>query len=178
MLISSSSARRSSSSSSSRMPPKKKPEAAASKVASPSRTRASAERRSASARRKVTPPVQPAEKTVPGGADGPSHEHGGGSKEASLPRASFRPPPLPSGEKSVGNGAAKDQTARAAQPSKSKSSTHTPPDAQARHDTLVAAKALMQFPPSNIDPKVYQAWRARVEKLLDYVDGGPMPAAT
>ena len=53
--------------------------------------------------------------------------------------------------------------------SKSKSSAPLSPDAQARHDALVAAKALMQFPPKDGDPKIYQDWRAPVEALLDYV---------
>ena len=56
--------------------------------------------------------------------------------------------------------------------SKSKSSAPLSPDAQARHDALVAAKALMQFPPNDGDPKIYQAWRACMEALLDYADGG------
>ena len=34
-------------------------------------------------------------------------------------------------------------------------------------------KALMKFPLSTGDPKVYQEWRARVEGLLDFADGGP-----
>ena len=36
----------------------------------------------------------------------------------------------------------------------------------------------MQFPPNDSDPKIYQAWRARVEALLDYADGGPRPDST
>ena len=51
---------------------------------------------------------------------------------------------------------------------------NTSPDAQARHDTLVAARALMQFPPSANDPKVYQAWRERLENLLHYADDRPL----
>ena len=62
--------------------------------------------------------------------------------------------------------------------SKSKSSAPLSPDVQVRHDTLVAAKALTQFPPNDGDPKIYQAWRARVEALLDYADGGPRPDPT
>ena len=31
----------------------------------------------------------------------------------------------------------------------------------------------MQFPPSTSDPKVYQEWRARMEGLLNFTDGGP-----
>ena len=41
--------------------------------------------------------------------------------------------------------------------SKSKSSSPLSPDALAHHDALVATKALMQFPPSDGDPKIYQA---------------------
>ena len=62
--------------------------------------------------------------------------------------------------------------------SKSKSLAPLSPDAQARHDALVAAKALMQFPSNDGGPKIYQAWRARVEALLDYADGGPRPDPT
>ena len=36
----------------------------------------------------------------------------------------------------------------------------------------------MQFPPKDGDPKIYQEWRARVEALLDYADGGPRPNPT
>ena len=36
----------------------------------------------------------------------------------------------------------------------------------------------MQFPPKDSDPKIYQEWRARVEALLDYADGGPRPDPT
>ena len=36
----------------------------------------------------------------------------------------------------------------------------------------------MQFPPKDDDPKIYQEWRARVEALLDYADGGPRPDPT
>ena len=36
----------------------------------------------------------------------------------------------------------------------------------------------MQFPPKDGDPKIYQDWRARVEALLDYTDGGPWPDPT
>ena len=59
--------------------------------------------------------------------------------------------------------------------SKRKSSAPLSPDAQARHDALVVAKALMQFPPKDGDPKIYQEWRARVEALIDYADSGPTP---
>ena len=62
--------------------------------------------------------------------------------------------------------------------SKSKSSAPLSPDVQARHDALVAAKALMQFPRKDDDPKIYHEWRARVEALLDYADGGPRPDPT
>ena len=41
------------------------------------------------------------------------------------------------------------------------------------HDALVTAKALIQFPPSTDNPKVYQEWRTRVEELLHFADGGP-----
>ena len=36
----------------------------------------------------------------------------------------------------------------------------------------------MQFPPKDGDPKIYQEWRAHVEALLDYADGGPRPDLT
>ena len=36
----------------------------------------------------------------------------------------------------------------------------------------------MQFPPKDGDPKIYQEWRARVEGLLNYADGGPRPNPT
>ena len=36
-------------------------------------------------------------------------------------------------------------------------------------------KAKMQFPRKDGDPKIYQEWRAHVEALLDYADGGPRP---
>ena len=36
----------------------------------------------------------------------------------------------------------------------------------------------MQFPPKDGDPKIYQEWRACVEALLDYADGGPRPDPT
>ena len=39
--------------------------------------------------------------------------------------------------------------------SKSKSSAPLSPDAQARHNALVTAKALMQFLPKDGDPKIY-----------------------
>ena len=60
----------------------------------------------------------------------------------------------------------------------SKSSAPLSPDAQARHDALVAAKALMQFPPKDGDPNIYQEWRARMEALFDYADGDPRPDPT
>ena len=107
--------------------------------------------------------------------------------DPAAPGLSSEPPPR-SGEKSVGNGAGKGHDAKEGRDHvrasggprsfKSKSSTHLPSDTQARHDALVAAKALMQFPPSSGDPKVYQEWRARVEALLDFADGGPEPDVT
>ena len=62
--------------------------------------------------------------------------------------------------------------------SKSKSSALLSPNAQARHDALVVAQALLHIPPKDGDPKIYQERRARVEALLDYADGGPRPDPT
>ena len=66
------------------------------------------------------------------------------------PRDSLRGPPRRSGEKSVGTGkkpsvGGKRGKARSDDPpaSRSKSSAPLSPDAQARHDALIAAKALM-----------------------------------
>ena len=64
-------------------------------------------------------------------------------------------------------------TAQGPQGAKSKSAAPQASYAQARHDALIAAKALMQFPPSTSDPKVYQEWRSRMEGLLNFADGGP-----
>ena len=98
------------------------------------------------------------------------------------PRDSARGPPRRSGEKSVGTGKAPSVGGRCGearsndpQASRSKSSAPLSPDAQERHDALVAAKALMQFLPTYGDPKIYQEWRVRVEALLDFANGGPMP---
>ena len=98
------------------------------------------------------------------------------------------PPSRSGGEKSVADGASKDPTAKEKsdgtragedpQGAKGKSAAPQASDAQARHDALVAAKALMQFAPSTNDPKVYQEWRARVEGLLDFADGGPRSEPT
>ena len=80
------------------------------------------------------------------------------------PRDSARDHPRRSGERSAATGrmpgaeGGRDRTrSEAPEGSKSKSSAPLSPDAQARHDALVAAKALMQFPPSDGDPKIYQA---------------------
>ena len=101
------------------------------------------------------------------------------------PRDSARDLPRHSGERSAatgrtpGVGGRRDvMRSEAPEGSKSKSSAPLSPDAQDRHDVLVAAKALMQFPPKDGDPKIYQEWRARVEALLDYTDGGPRPDPT
>ena len=87
------------------------------------------------------------------------------------------------GEKSVGGNIDKDPTAgeksdsarasKGQQGARSKSCTLLSADAPARHDALVTAKALMQFPPSTDNPKVYQEWWARLEGLLHFADGGP-----
>ena len=98
------------------------------------------------------------------------------------PRDSTGGPPRCSGEKSAATGKTpsvgeKRGGMRSEYPRVS-SSAPLSPDAQARHDALVAAKALMQFPPNDGDPKIYQEWRAHVEALLDYADGGPRPDPT
>ena len=119
---------------------------------------------------------------TPDGADG--NNRSGEPEGAAAQRNSVRPPPSRSGgEKSVGNSDGKGPTAgeksdgaRAGEGprgAKSKSSAPLSSGAQARHDALVAAKALMLFPPSTGDTKVYQEWRARVGGLLDFADGGP-----
>ena len=89
---------------------------------------------------------------------------------------STRGHPRRSGERSAATGKTPGAEGRrdvirseAPEGSKSKSSAPLSPDAQARHDALVAAEALMQFPPKDGDPKIYQVWRSRVEALLDYV---------
>ena len=95
------------------------------------------------------------------------------------------PRPRRSGEKSATMGktpsvGGKRGGARSEDPqaSKSKSSAPLSPDAQTRHDALVTAKPLMQFPPKDGDPKIYQDWRAHVEALVDYSDDGPRPDPT
>jgi hypothetical protein len=162
------------------MPPRKKGDPAASKPVSPSRTQASAERRAAGARRSASPSPPPMERVAPDEVDGRDKDNGPGG--AAAPKGATMPPPR-SGEKSVCNGTGKEPTAGGGnhgvrpsgdpRASKSKTSAHSPSDVQARHDALVAAKALMQFPPSSGDTKVYQEWRTRVERLLDFADGGP-----
>ena len=119
---------------------------------------------------------------MPGGAGG--NRKNGEPEGATAHRNSTELPPSRSGgEKSVANGTIKEPTAEeksdgaragdGPQGAKSKSAAPQAFDAQARHDALVAAKPLMQFPPSTSDPKVYQEWRARVEGLLHFADGGP-----
>ena len=82
------------------------------------------------------------------------------------------------GEKSVDGNTGKDPTAgessdgvrasKGQQGTKSKSCTLLSADAQAPHDALVTAKALMQFPSSTDNPKVYQEWRIRVQKGVHF----------
>ena len=74
-------------------------------------------------------------------------------------------PSRSAGEKSVGGNIGKDPTAgekgngarvgNGPQGARSKSSMLLSVDAQACNDALVTAKALMQFPPSTDNPKVY-----------------------
>ena len=185
MLISSSLASRSLASSSSSMPPKKKPDATASMLVSPSCTHVSADRRAAHTRRGVSPTPPPAEKGAQEGMDGHGRDNQHGS--VMTPIGSIRSPPR-SGEKSIGNSASKEHGAGGGnlgvhtnggpQASKSKPSSRTPSDAQARLDALVEAWALPCFPPSSSDPDIYQGWRAHVETLLDFTDGGPKPGST
>ena len=83
-------------------------------------------------------------------------------------------------EKSIGGNANKDptvgeksdgaRTGKGQQGTKSKSCTLLSEDAQARDDALVTAKALIQFPPSTDNHKVYQEWRTHVEELLHFAD--------
>ena len=80
------------------------------------------------------------------------------------PRDSARGHPRRSGERSAATGRTPGaeggrgrMRSKAPEGSKSKSSAPVSPDAQARHDTLVATKALMQFTPRDGDPKIYQA---------------------
>ena len=101
------------------------------------------------------------------------------------PRDSARGLPRRSGERSAATGRTPGAEGRrdgmrseAPEGSKSKSSAPLSPDAQAHHDALVATKALMQFPPKDGNPKIYQEWRARMEALLEYADGGPRPDPT
>ena len=117
---------------------------------------------------------------VPGGAAGGVLSGGGMAARRNSPR------PYPSrsvGEKSVGRNVDKDPTGgekstgactdKGPHGAKSKSYTLLSADAQAHHNALVTAKALMQFPPKTDNPKVYQEWQARVEGLLHFADGGP-----
>ena len=101
------------------------------------------------------------------------------------PQDSTRGPPRCSVEKSVGIGKAHSVGASTGearcndpQASRSKSSASLSPETQARHDTLVTTKALMQFPPKDGDPKIYQEWSIHVKALLDFTDGRPRPDPT
>ena len=146
------------------MAPKKRSDVPASKVVSPSRSQATGERRAAAANRASPPP--PLEKDAPGGAGGSTRSGEVGDVEKSMGGNTNRDPSV--GEKSADARAGKGQ-----QGAKSKSGTFLWDDAQARHDALVTAKALIQFPPNTDNPKVYQEWRSRVEELLHFADGGP-----
>ena len=117
---------------------------------------------------------------MPDGAGGNIRSGDGAAAQGN----STRPHPSRSGgEKSIDGNIDKDRTAReksdsvragkGQQGARSKSCTLLCADAQAYHDALVTAKALMQFPPSSDNPKVYQEWRICVEGLLNFADGGP-----
>ena len=56
---------------------------------------------------------------------------------------------------SVGEKSKVAHTGKGQQGTKSKSGTLLSDDAQAHHDALITAKALIQFPPSTDNPKVY-----------------------
>ena len=103
---------------------------------------------------------------VPDGAGGNVR-----SGKDAAPQGNFtRPHPSCSGgEKIIDDNTGKDPTAgeksdgvragKGQQGAKSKSCTLLSADAQARYDALVTAKALMQFPLSTDNPKVYQEWQ-------------------
>ena len=148
--------------------PRRKPDVPAAKTSSPPRPQISDPRRAAEEGTAFPRPT-PSEAMAP-------EEN---ADNVTTPRDSARGHLRRSGERSAATGRTPGAEggrggtrSEAPEGSKSKSSTPLSPDAQARHDALVAAKALMQFPPSDGDPKIYQAWRARVEALLDYADGG------
>lgn len=163
------------------MPPRRKPDFPAAKTSSPPRPQISDPRRAAEWGT-AFPRLAPSGATAPEeNADDRAHT----TENVTTPRDSTRGHPRCSGERSAATGrilgteGGRDGTcSEAPEGSKSKSSAPLSPDALARHDALVAAKALMQFPPSDGDPRIYQAWRARVEALLDYADGGPRPDPT
>ena len=163
------------------MPPRRKPDAAAAKTASPTRPQIS-ELRRVTEGDTVFPRPTPLE-AMASGEDNDGRTHA--TDNIASPRDSARGLTRRSGEKSATTGrtpgaGGKRDGMRSENPegSKSRSSAPLSPDAQARHNALVAAKALMQFPPKDGDPKIYQEWRARMEALLDYADGGPRPDRT
>ena len=163
------------------MPPRKKPDVTAAKTASPPRPQISESRRAVEGETAFPRPAPP--EAMASGEN--NDDRARATDNVTSPWDSARGHPRRSGERSAttgrtpgAKGGRGGTRSEAPEGSKSRSSAPLYPDAQARHDALVAAKALMPFPPSNGDPKIYQAWRARVEALLDYADGGPRPDPT
>ena len=142
------------------MPPRRKPDAPAAKTSSPLRPQISDPRRAADGGTAFSRPA-------PSGATAPEEnadDHARATDNVATPQDSARGHPRRSGEKSAAtgrtpgaDGGRDGARSEAPEGSKSKSSAPLSPDAQARHDALGAAKALMQFPPSDGDPKIYQA---------------------
>ena len=144
------------------MPPRRKPDIAAAKTASPPHPQISELRRAVEGDTAFPRPAPP--EAMASGEDNDGRTHATDNMES--PRDSARGLPRRSGARSAATGKTPGAEGRrdgmrseAPEGSKSKSSAPLSLDALARHDALVAAKALMQCPPKDGDPNIYQAWR-------------------